>query len=113
MTKISVQAVAIGSLAWFPEELPLFGRGSNIYRGECLQPCINPIKTEVICISKKSIIVRTISKTMFCRLALNTMTLQVTSVNVNSGQGVAISVTGIAQVIIVLVAFNLLTFVLR
>ena len=65
-----------------------------------------------ISISKKRIIVRTISKTMFCRLALNTMTLQVTSVNVNSGQGVAISVTGIAQVI-VLVAFNLLTFVLR
>merc|ERR1712096_439360 len=32
------------------------------------------------------------------RLALNTMTLQVTSVNVNSGQGVSISVTGIAQV---------------
>ena len=66
-----------------------------------------------ISISKKRIIVRTISKTMFCRLALNTMTLQVTSVNVNSGQGVAISVTGIAQVIIVVVAFNLLTFVLR
>ena len=66
-----------------------------------------------ISISKKRIIVRTISKTMFCRLALNTMTLQVTSVNVNSGQGVAISVTGIAQVINVLVAFNLLTFVLR
>jgi len=32
------------------------------------------------------------------RLALNTMTLQVSSVNVNSGQGVSISVTGIAQV---------------
>ena len=30
------------------------------------------------------------------------MTLQVTSVNVNSGQGVAISVTGIAQVSLVL-----------
>ena len=37
-------------------------------------------------------------KTIIFRLALNTMTLQVTSVNVNSGQGVAISVTGIAQV---------------
>ena len=32
------------------------------------------------------------------RLALNTMTIQVSSVNVSSGQGVAISVTGIAQV---------------
>ena len=32
------------------------------------------------------------------RLALNTMTLQVSSINVNSGQGVSISVTGIAQV---------------
>ena len=32
------------------------------------------------------------------RLGLNTMTLQVASNNVYSGQGVAISVTGIAQV---------------
>ena len=32
------------------------------------------------------------------RLGLNTMTLQVKSENVNSGQGVSISVTGIAQV---------------
>ena len=34
----------------------------------------------------------------FHRLRLNTMTLQVTSNNVYSAQGVAISVTGIAQV---------------
>lgn len=33
------------------------------------------------------------------RLGLNTMTLQVASNNVYSGQGVAISVTGIAQVL--------------
>ena len=43
-------------------------------------------------------IIKSKSKTSIYRLALNTMTLQVTSVNVNSGQGVAISVTGIAQV---------------
>ena len=72
----------------------------------------NPVHTEVtcICIISNSItsisILRRISinitesarKTRIFRLALNTMTLQVTSVNVNSGQGVAISVTGIAQV---------------
>ena len=43
-------------------------------------------------------ITESVRKTRIFRLALNTMTLQVTSVNVNSGQGVAISVTGIAQV---------------
>ncbi len=35
---------------------------------------------------------------LFYRLRLNTMTLQVTSTSVYSGQGVSISVTGIAQV---------------
>ena len=54
----------------------------------------------IISIISKSIlkISKSVSVTNTYRLALNTMTLQVTSVNVNSGQGVAISVTGIAQV---------------
>ena len=43
------------------------------------------------------------------RLALNTMTLQVTSVNVNSGQGVSISVTGIAQVRKIISTLSLLS----
>ena len=51
---------------------------------------------------KLSIYVKEIALNDVSRLALNTMTLQVTSVNVNSGQGVAISVTGIAQVNVVL-----------
>ena len=35
---------------------------------------------------------------LISRLSLNTMTISVPTVNVNTGHGVAISVTGIAQV---------------
>ena len=37
---------------------------------------------------------------VYCRLSLNTMTISVGTINVNTGHGVAISVTGIAQVLV-------------
>ena len=37
---------------------------------------------------------------LYCRLSLNTMTISVGTINVNTGHGVAISVTGIAQVLV-------------
>ena len=82
----------------------MFGRESSTYRGDQHQhqhlgSIISNIKTNIGIFRSLNInIIKSKSKTSIYRLALNTMTLQVTSVNVNSGQGVAISVTGIAQV---------------
>ena len=106
--KIVPQGAVTGSLDWFPEEPLLFGRESSTYRGEqtsniSINIDISIISNIITIISifrsSSPIIINSKIKTsIYNRLALNTMTLQVTSVNVNSGQGVAISVTGIAQV---------------
>ena len=87
----------------------MFGRESSTYRGDLhlhkqtmhqhLRSNISNSITSISILRSISInITESVRKTRIFRLALNTMTLQVTSVNVNSGQGVAISVTGIAQV---------------
>ena len=92
------RVAATESLFWSQEDGPSCGRGSSTYRGNLstllssqqISICLHFID-DIFLIHKVTYIIS-------LRLSLNTMTLQVNTICVNTAYGVAISVNGIAQV---------------